>query len=248
VLSAVNASGTVLQDIPVTQGVPLDVPLSSDGTWTFTSTWTPVLGSPVTRTLTVTVCGGALPAEIPACQLGRPRNWACPGLTPGVTLITAPGLSAAFQGGTNVLLNVSATYADHYVALRAGADGPVLDSRRVAAFWMQTALDAVAQVVEIRPTSQVWEHRMVTFGVPADVDITIRVIVAGVTFDDLAIVRTISGASLNQAGEYRFRMIHANTSSASTCHSIKASQDGVNLGDVYYAGVSVPLDIRQPVQ
>ncbi len=33
-----------------------------------------------------------------------------------------------------------------------------------------------------------------------------------------------------------------------TCHSIKAFQDGINLGDVYYAGVSVPPDIRQPAQ
>jgi hypothetical protein len=62
-------------------------------------------------------------------------------------------------------------------------------------------------------------------------------------------VQATFGSDLNKVGCLSFkdvRMIHANTSSGSTCHSIRAFQDEINLGDVYYAGVSVPLDICQP--
>ncbi len=246
VLTVVNASGTVLQNVSVTQGVPLDIPLTLDGAWTFTTLWTPATGSPVTRTLTVNVYDGSLPAAAPACQLGRARSWIVPGLTPGVKLEAASGLSVSLSGNTNATLNVSSAYMDHYVLLRAGTGGPILDSRRAIPFWVQTHLDCYARVIERRATSQVWEHRMVTFGVPADTGIEICIFVGGVTFDDLSIARMIPGSSLCEAGEYSFRMIHPNSVSASTCHTIKSYQDGVPLGDAYSLGMGLPSDLKQP--
>jgi hypothetical protein len=246
VLTAVNASGTVISSATVAQAVPIDVPLSLDGTWTFTTVWTPPTGSPVTRTLTVNVYGGSLPSAVPACQLGRARNWLCSGFTPGVKLEAASGLTVSLSGNTNASLNVSSVYMDHYVLLRAGAGGPVLDSRRIVPFWIQTALDCYARIIEVRPTSQVWEHRMISFGVPPDAEIEIRVYVAGVTFDDLSLVRTVQGATLNQAGEYFFRLVHPNAMTSSTCHTISTFQDGVLLGGAYFSGIGVPADLKQP--
>jgi hypothetical protein len=247
VLTAVNVSGTVISSAAIAQGVPLDVPLSVAGAWTFTTVWTPVSGSPVTRTLTVNVYGGSLPAAVPACQLGRARSWAVPGLTPGVKLEAAAGLAVSLSG-TNAALNVSSTYMDHYVLLRAGTGGPILDSRRVAPFWVQTMVDSYINIVEVRPTSQVWQGRLVTFGVPEDTDIEIRIFVGGVTFDDLSIVRLVSGSSLNQAAEYFYRLIHPNSVSASTCHTIKSYQYGILLGDAYSGSFGLPADLKQPVQ
>ena len=121
-----------------------------------------------------------------------------------------------------------------------------LDSRRVAPFWVQTAVDSFARVIEVRETSQVWEHRMVTYGVPPDAQIEILIFVGGVTFDDLSIVRTVPFSSLCEAGEYRFRMIHPDSVSASTCHTINAYQGGAHLGAAYGGGVGLPDDLRQP--
>jgi len=245
VLTVANVSGTVMQDVTVAQCVPLDVTLNVDGAWTFTTVWTPVSGSPVTRTLTVNVYGGTLPEASPACQLGRARSWAIPGITTGVKLEAASGLTVALSG-TNSTLTATSTYMDHYITLRAGTGGPILDSRRANVFWVQTHLDCQAKVVEIRPTSQVWEHRMITFGVPVDTVIELRVFVGGVTFDDLSVVRWINGSALNQAGEYRYLMIRANSVSSSTCHTIKSYQTGINLGDAYSLGMSLPVDLKQP--
>jgi hypothetical protein len=248
VLTAVNASGTVISSAAVVQGVPFDVPLSLDGTWTFTTIWTPPTGSPVTRTLTVNVYGGSLPAASPACQLGRSRSWLVPGLTPGVKLEAASGMTVSLSGNTNATLTVSSTYMDHYVLLRAGSGGPVLDSRRAIPFWVQSAPDCYARIIERLETSQVWEHRLVVYGLPADAEIEIRIFVGGVTFDDLSIVRRLSGASLCEASDYRFRMIRPNSVTASTCHTIKSWQAGVVLGDSYSSGIGLPADLRQPVQ
>jgi len=243
VLTAVDAAGTVLT-VPVAQGVPVDLPLSRAGTWTLTTVWTPVSGAPLTRTLAVHVYGGSLPAAVPACQLGRTRSWLCPDLMPGTKLEAAAGLAVSLSSATNVSLTVGSMYRDHYVALRAGPDGPILDSRRVASFWVQAAVDSYLNVVEIRPTSQVWEGRMLTFGLPADAEIELRIFVGGVTFDDLSVVRRVSGSSLDQAAEYFYRLIHPNSVSVSACHTIKAYQDKVLLGASYNGSVNLPVDLR----
>jgi hypothetical protein len=249
VLTAVNASGTVISSAAVVQGVPLDVPLSLDGAWIFTTVWTPATGSPVTRTLTVNVYGGSLPAAVPACQLGRARSWIISGLTPGVKLEAASGLSVSLSGNTNATLNVSSAYMDHYVLLRAGTGGPILDSRRAVPFWVQSAVDSYLSVIEQLPNnSQLWEGRLVTFNVPADVGVEISIFVGGVTFDDLSLVRTFPGSSLGQAGEYVYRLIHPNSVSASSCHRIRSYQDGLPLGDAYGGGIGLPADLKQPVQ
>jgi hypothetical protein len=226
-----------------------DVPLNIAGAWTFTTVWTPPTGSPVTRTLTVNVYGGSLPAAVPACQLGRARSWLISGLTPGVKLEAAAGLSVSLSGNTNATLNVSSAYMDHYVLLRAGTAGPVLDSRRAISFWVQSAVDSYLCVIEQLPNnSQLWEGRLVTFNVPADVGVEISIFVGGVTFDDLSLVRTFPGSSLGQAGEYVYRLIHPNSVSASSCHRIRSYQDGLPLGDAYGGGIGLPADLKQPVQ
>jgi hypothetical protein len=226
----------------------LDVPLSIAGVWVFKTTWQPATGAAITRTLTINVYGGSLPAAVPACQLGRARSWLIPGLTPGAKLETASGLSVSLTGNTNATLNASSAYTDHYVLLRAGTGGPILDSRRVVPFWVQSAVDSYLNVIEVRKTSQVWEGRIVTFGVPAGTEIELRIFVGGVTFDDLTIVRRVSGASLNQAAEYRYLMIHPNSVSSSSCHTIRSYQYGILLGDAYFGGVGLPADLKPPAQ
>jgi len=244
VLTAANSSGTVLQSVSVAQGVPMDVTLSLDGAWTFTTVWTPLNGSPVTRTLQVNVYGGALPSVYPACQLGRARSWAVPGITTGAKLEASAGLTVALSGST-ATLTASSTYMDHYVALRAGTGGPILDSRRANVFWVMSGVDSYARVIQKDANTQLWEHRMVTFGIPSDIKIEIRIFVGGVIFDDLSTCRILPGNSFGQASEYRFHMIRPNSVTSSTCHTIISFQQDINLGNSYFGGTTIPAELRQ---
>ena len=58
----------------------------------------------------------------------------------------------------------------------------------------------------------------------------------------MTIERWITSSDLNELGEYYFRMYHPNSVRASTCHYIKAYQDGVHLGEAYYGGVLFPTE------
>lgn len=243
-LTAANASGTLFDSATVAD--PVEVLLSVPGEWLFTTVWTPEEGVPQTRILTVNVYDGSFPAEVPACQVGRSRNWSIINNTPGTVVETASGLEVSLSG-SNVTLNATAMYKDHGVLLRAGIDGPVLDSCRVAPFWIQTAVDSYMSVVETQPDYQIWGTRLVTLGVPPDVDIELRVIVSGVTFDDLSLVRRLSGSDLFEAAEYSYRLIHPDWQSASACHTIISYQGGENLGAAYISGIGLPVDLR-PVE
>jgi hypothetical protein len=239
----VAVGGVVRHSLQSQLGATLDLPLDVEGVWTLAAVWNGVEGGTVSRTLTVQVYAAPLPAEEPACLVGRQRVWFCPGVSPGVVFQADPGVRLSWDG-TNITLTVDSMYAEHFAVARAGSDGPVLGSRRINPFWIQAAPDSFLRVVEIRPSSQVWENRMATLGVPANVEVELRIIVGGVTFDDLSLVRWVPGAALPGAAGTRFRMIRPNTSQVSTCHTIKAYQGGVLLGEAYHAGIGLPGDLR----
>ncbi len=66
----------------------------------------------------------------------------------------------------------------------------------------------------------------------------------GVTFEDLSLVKTLDASAVGDAGDYRFRMLRANSIGSSTCHSIKAYQGGVFVGEAYYLSMGLPQDLR----
>ena len=81
---------------------------------------------------------------------------------------------------------------------------------------------------------------MLTKNVPDTVDIGIDIFVGGVTFEDLTMEKWITSADINEIGEYAFRMIRAASVTASTCHNIRAYQNGESLGEAYYSGILFP--------
>jgi len=220
-----------------------EFPLDTPGLWRFETVWLDVQGAPQTNLVQTQVYTAPLPAENPACMLGRTRSWSCPGVTPGVILESGPGVTLAWNG-TTATLKAERIYTEHTLAARAGPGGPIITSRRIDPFWIQAAVDSFIKVVEIRPTSQVWENRMVSLAVPPSVQIELHIFVGGVTFDDLTLRRWLPGATIPTAGDYRFRLIHPNSVKTSTCHTIKAYQNGVLLGEAYYALIGLPEDLR----
>ena len=88
--------------------------------------------------------------------------------------------------------------------------------------------------------SSLWENGMVSRQVPNTVDIQLKIIIGGVTFDDETIERWIDSTDIDQLGEYTFQMIRSAGVTASVCHTIRMYQDGVYLGEAYYAGTLMP--------
>ena len=199
------------------------------------------------NTITVTVVGAAFTAETPACLLGRARSWTWAGLSSNA-VVEADATVALTRNGTALGITMSKVNWNHYLVARlstlsggeGGAGGPVLARAKLNGFWIQAAVDSYLWVVEEYPDSALWQQELVAKAVPADVDIQLHIFVGGVTFDDLSIERWITATDLNELGEYNFRMIRPNSVRTSACHTIRAYQNGVYLGEAYYSGVLFP--------
>ena len=122
--------------------------------------------------------------------------------------------------------------------IRAG--GTVLGSVPVSGFWMQESPEAYIRVVQQCDGYGVWQSDLVAWGPPPGVDIVISAIVTGVMFDDLSLSRTVTAADFDGAGQYAYKLIHPDSLATSACHSVKAYQDGVLIGEAWYSCNGVP--------
>ena len=218
-------------------GSPITHTFATAGTYTVNGTHDN--GTSTSGSMTVVVIGGGFPDEKPACMIGKERGWICPNLPAGVRLEVDNTMRVSRNGST-VKLRATKTNRDHYLVSRIYAGGPILDSTLVNTFWIQGAVDNYLWVVERYADSELWENQMVVRNLPDDVDVQIRIFVGGVTFDDMTSERWVGSDDMDAVGEYRFRLIHPHSVSASVCHTIKAYQDGVFLGEAYYSGHFMP--------
>jgi hypothetical protein len=229
----------VLTNVVTTVGNPYEHTFDEDGLYTVTGSFS---NQTVTtnETMQVTVSDGPYPGYRPACLLGSTRTWSCPNMP--LENVTIHSDSTVTLSGDNQSININASKINkpHCIVARLGDNGPVLDSARLAPFWIQAAVDGYMWVVERYDDSALWENRMVTKNVPDDVDIHIHVFTSGVTLDDMTINRWITADDIDEIGEYNFKMIRPDSVTASTCHTIKSYQDGVYLGQAYYSGVLMP--------
>jgi hypothetical protein len=219
---------------------PTILSFTNAGTYTVTGTWTPASGSPVSGSLSVNVLSGSFPSNPAACLLNVARVWACTNLPADVvvsagdsnkTVLTQQLLSQ----GRNLTLTRKDAYRPDYVVARLGQGGPVLCSQRIEPFTMRAAVDGFFWVAQVYPDGrQLWYNQIVAARVPATVNMELKVFVGGVTFDDLTLVRWITSADLSPLDEYSLGLIRSPGLSTSSCHTLRAYQDGVYLGEATY--------------
>jgi hypothetical protein len=222
-----------------TVGEPVICAFTNGGTYTVTGIYDD--GVCRSNSIVVTVVDGAFPSEPPACLIGNSRRWTCTNMPYEAVLEADPSVWLNWAGQVATIV-MSAINEDHYMVARAYPNGPIIASTRLDGFWVQGAADSYMWVVERYPDSQLWENTMVTKRIPSSVSIQIRIIVGGVTFDDMALERWLSAADLGATGDYKFRMIRPNSVTASTCHTIKAYQGGEFIGEAYYGGILMPVE------
>ncbi|NQZ60081.1 MAG: hypothetical protein HRT88_21735, partial [Lentisphaeraceae bacterium] len=175
-------------------------------------------------------------------MVGKVHNISPTGMSEGITLETDESLKVASEVEYFSLL-ASKTNKKHAVIARTST-GAIIDVLTVQPFWVQAATDNLFWVVERHEDYDIWQNTTIVKNLPENVFLKISVIKAGVTLDDLSLVRVIGPAELNDMGEYTFRLIRPKTAIGSTCHNIKAydghpDQGGVFLGDAYYGGTAL---------
>jgi hypothetical protein len=196
----------------------------------------------VSAAINVQVIDGAFPEESPACLVGRQREWSFEGM-PGQVVYEVDdtvemqvlGISPTTnsQHSTTVSLKANDTNGEHVMLARLYEGGPILDSTRLTPFWVQNATDGYFWTVERYEDSELWEVNSVVKNLPDSVDLQIKVIVGGVTLDDYTLERWLTVADYDVTGTYAFRLFHPNDHKGSTCHTFKAYQNGVCIGEAF---------------
>ncbi len=221
-----------------TLGQPVIHEFAEAGTFTVTGMYDD--GAATSGSMSVTVIEAAFPTNPPACMYGAKRLWACPNIPNNVVLESD---SAVELSGNNQSLGIRMREItrDHYIVARLDENGPIVASARLDGFWIQAAVDGYMWIEDqYEDGSELWKNEMVTRDVPDTVAIELHIFVAGATFDDLTLDRWVTSADLDELGEYTFLMIRANPTLRSVCHTIRAYQDGVYLGEAYYSGYLFP--------
>ena len=107
---------------------------------------------------------------------------------------------------------------------------------------VQGAVDSYMwRVAKYPDGSTLVENEIIQKKLPANVDVRIRVIAGGVTFEDLSTERWITAADFSDVGEYKFRLLKpAGTPTA--CHIVQMYQAGALIGEAYYDGNLMPQE------
>jgi hypothetical protein len=210
------------------------------GTYTITGTWTPTNGNPVTRTFTVNVLSGGFPTNPAACLVNVARPWTCTNLPSAAVMDVGDTnkvivTQQTLTQGRKLTVTTREPYFPRYILARAGTGGPILASQKLEPFTLRAAVDGYFWVAQVYPDGrQLWYDLLTAARMPTTVQLQIQVIVGGVTLDDLTTQRWIDKSNLTELDEYNIGLIRGPTVTTSTCHSLKAYQDGVCLEEATY--------------
>ncbi len=190
----------------------------------------------VSTAVQVVALDGSFPGESPACLMGQPRDWTFSGMPSNavyevdatVDMSVLP--RSASSNLQTVSLKASEANGEHVLVARTCPGGPILAATKLDPFWVQNASDGYFWTVEKYEDSELWEVESIEQNLPDTVDLRIKVIVGGVTFDDYKIERWITRADYDETGIYRFRLFHPNDAETSTCHTFMAYQGGQFIG------------------
>ena len=232
-----NGLGRGTRSIPA--GGTVQLPFDDSGLWRLSVTRS---GAP-TVVHEVRILGGGFPDEDPALLLGRSRSWPCQQL-PAAAVLSTDGALSLTRSGANLNLRTDTLRVPHRIVARVAEGGAILDVARPRVFWLRAIPDGFLHRVEKLDGCEVWIDDLETFGVPADVTVRASIVLAGPTFDDFTLSQTRSGAAFPPASRWPLRFLHPDGSSAPTCHSIQAFQNGRLIGDAHSNLSTTPQEVK----
>ncbi|MFZ4396655.1 MAG: DUF2341 domain-containing protein, partial [Kiritimatiellia bacterium] len=186
---------TVLTNLQTTVTTPVTYTFASAGTYTVSGAWQSG-GNSANDSLVVTVVGDSFSSASAACMIGSTRQWTCTNMPASAVLESDDSVSLLWTNQI-AMLNMSAIEKAHYLVARAWQGGPILASSQLDGFWIQGAVDSYMWVVETYPDgSALWQTSLVAKNLPSTVAIDLKIIVGGVTFDDMSLERWLTSADL----------------------------------------------------
>ncbi|MDD4734525.1 MAG: hypothetical protein PHP44_00305 [Kiritimatiellae bacterium] len=167
--------------------------------------------------------------ESPVCAVGHERDW----------VVTVPSDQIILEA-ENCATLLEDSYGNWYhysinlpdteprcIAARLGPDGAVLATEELRSLRFASANHTGMYLVEtLEGGDQVIEMPIVSSPVQPDVEFTYDLLVAGVTFDDATISKTLTADDFNEVGEHLLRFIRNPDAESGACHSTTVYQNG----------------------
>jgi hypothetical protein len=202
------------------------------------------------RAITVRVVAASFDSPV-AAWVGKWRYWDCTNLPPEVVIDADPRLEIASvpesirqahtpvppplgPNGRAYKLTIDAA-EPRYVLARLGTNGPVLANVAVEGFRLFTSHDTyLRRVGRLKDGSHLVEAAFILSPHQTNVTVNILITVAGVTFEDGTVTRTLMPSDFDDLGICRVRFVRKAGILTAVCHTTKAYQGNVVIGRPAY--------------
>ena len=120
---------------------------------------------------------------------------------------------------------------ERYIAARIGENGPVLATQKVSGIGIYSSNSTyVAEVEQYEDGTRLYEMLVVKNPNRKDVELKLRIFVAGVLFDDGTVEKSLTAADFDEIGCAKVYFIYPPETKTSICHNLSAYQDGEYMG------------------
>ena len=173
--------------------------------------------------------------NITPAWVGYSRDWNAPQTPTGAVMQPGTGLSlqptnGMPQQGVPFGLQIDDAVTNRVVA-RLGQNGPILGSSPISGFRLFSGYDTEVYVVEQYPDgSKLVEMGIVMSPLQSDVIVNLRLIVAGVMFEDGTIEKNLTAKDFDELGATTVRFIVPPEAVTSVCHRIQVYEGTIPLG------------------
>lgn len=211
-------------------GTPIVHKFETTGQTVVTATWTSDGGSEtITDTLTVNVVGSDFSSS-PSCFEKIPRSWDNSEIADEAVLESGTNLSL-----TESVLTPAGRTLDLYmpnvgssqIIARLGEAGPIMDSVQVTAMSYSNSNDYYYSIIHRYEDGSVLMEGTISLSeVPDDLELTIRIYIAGVFFEDGTTEKTFTAADFDEFGTLTYRIVRSAENGNATCHYFEFEQNG----------------------
>lgn len=226
-------------------GGSASVRFDADGRYAVEAVWTPEGESAqvASSEIAVVCIGGQFPSISPACMVGTPRSWLCPGLSTNVVFSSDAYTHFGMSSVGIAAFTVDDTRGDRLVAARIFEGGPVLDVARIDPMWAVDSFGNVAYLVESTEDHDRCRCYMRQYGASDAVRFRISTYTSSVLLDDYSTVRWLPPSAFDADGVAWFEFIKTGDM-ASPCHIVAIYQDDVMIGEAVYGNGLLPKELR----
>ena len=170
------------------------------------------------------------PTQHLAAWAGHKRIWDYTGMAPELTV----NLDARLQSqplGVSRMQIFTEEAEPRYAVWRIGKNGPIVGDVAIDGFRLFNCQETWLDVIQNFPDgSQLIEAGFIMSPVNKNVQIKLKIIVSGVTFQDGTLVKTITGNDFDSLGICRVNFIRSAGVKTSVCHTTKVFEGDTLIG------------------